>query len=882
MNQLMRYKNNLWLGFKVIVSCFCVVALVACGGGKASTSSSSPGLVLTLVDGSGTAVTNMVIGNSYTLKATATSTGGLASGVIVTFSGGSLSTLSPSTGTALTNGSGLAQMTIIPTTAGAATATASATVTVTTTTAATATSPATTTTSTVSVTGSLNYSVSAQGAAVSPSLVLSLVDAGGSAVTNMVVGSSYRLQATVSGSSGLAPNVVVTFSISNAALAVTIPSNGTALTSSLGLAQIVVTPLSAGATTATATAVASGTTVTASQNFSVTSLTTSLSALAMGSASLASAGTTTTSVNVSVNGVLTSGVAVQFVPSCGQVSASSVTSNGSGAASVTYNSVNSNGTFCSGNVTMQASTSGVSVFGTINVASPTITLGTLTPSSASLASAGSTPLALDVFANGALATTNPVSVALTTTCGVITPNVITSDGSGHVAATYSSIKADGTLCQGTSTLTATASNVSTSNTLTVAAPTTGVINFIGASPTQIYLGSSGASSQATLTFKVLSSGVIQTNLPVKLTLVANPGGVTFGTSGNTAPVTVNSDSSGLVTVTVFSGGTPGPVTIQAEWVSNSAINTTSNNFTIASGPPQQRRFSLSVAKFNIEAAEIDGVTTTLTAQVADANGNAVPAGTVVQFVAASGQITSSCTTTVNTNGFSTCSVTFMSQNPRPSNGRVAVLAYVEGIKNYTDNNSNNQFDAGIDTVTDQGDAYRDDNEDGAYTTGEFVVTRGGSTVCAGAGGAAPSRANTCTGTSTVATTVRAQTIILYSSNVATASAVTVTPFSTTAAQSFTFRLNGTLTPLLPMPAATSVTVTSLKAGCSVGTLIPSSVPIVSPGSDPLANIGSQHSVVLTGTAATGSSPAVVCSGGSLQITTTSPSGVATTTTVAVP
>ncbi len=669
-----------------LAAVFCAMTIVACGGAAGSSSSNTPGLTLTLINASGSAVTNMVVGTSYTLVATASQTGGSAANVVVTFTAGSLATLTPSTGTALTNSSGVATMVLVPTTAGASTATASATVNKITTTAATATTAATTTTTSVAVSANTNYAVATLGASGTPAVV-------------------------------------------------------------------------------------------------------TLSALT------ATAGST---------------------------------------------------------------------------------LGT------SLTSGSSTALSLTVYSNG-VAPTTPASVAFTTTCGQVSPTPATSNGSGVVSATYSSVNADGSLCQGSpaGTVTATTSGVTSQVSMYVSAPTTGSVSFISASPTQIYLTGAGATSQATLTFKALSNtGTALANWPVDLTLTSNPGGVTFGTQGNTALVAGTTNASGLVTVSVFAGGTPGAVSIKATWNANSAIFTTSTGFSVASGPPRQSAMTLAMTNPNIEGWNIVGTTTQLTVSISDANGNAVPNGTVVNFVSSGGQINSTCTTALVAT-FSRCSVNFSSQNPRPTNGRVAVLAYLEGVKNYTDTNANNQYDAGTDTLSDQGDAYRDDNENGVYDSGEFVVSKGGAVVCAGAGGAVPMRVNTCTGL--IPTTVRAQAIILLSSGLPLVTAVAgQASFTSINARGFNFTLNGTAQTLLPMPSGTSISITSSVTGCTVGAISPSAVPFVSGGTNPLANLGSVHTVTLTGTAAAGVTPAVTCNGATLTISTTSPSGVAGSATVTVP
>jgi hypothetical protein len=58
-----------------------------------------------------------------------------------------------------------------------------------------------------------------------------------------------------------------------------------------------------------------------------------------------------------------------------------------------------------------------------------------------------------------------------------------------------------------------------------------------------------------------------------------------------------------------------------------------------------------------------------------------------------------------------------SQEYRPPDGRVVVLAYTVGLENYVDANNNNQYDAG-ETFTDMPDAYVDSNKDAVLSAGE--------------------------------------------------------------------------------------------------------------------------------------------------------------------
>jgi hypothetical protein len=229
----------------------------------------------------------------------------------------------------------------------------------------------------------------------------------------------------------------------------------------------------------------------------------------------------------------------------------------------------------------------------------------------------------------------------------------------------------------------------------------------------------------------------------------------------------------------------------------------SKNLTVQSGPPSQKFFSVAADRYHIEGKDYEGTTATITVRAADRNGTPVPAGTVVNFTAEGGQVSPSCTIAL-IDGIASCTATFSSQSPRPADMRISVLAYAEGMKDYSDKNKNNTFDSG-DTLTDMGDAYRDDNDENVlkqYDLGEFTIARGGALACTGAGDSAPAVANTCTGTT--ATTVRKQVVLTMSGSVAVFRDQLVTPSEI----SFTLTDNNTVRPN-PVPDGTTLLATAL-------------------------------------------------------------------------
>ncbi|QHI98218.1 hypothetical protein GT347_09575 [Xylophilus rhododendri] len=510
-----------------------------------------------------------------------------------------------------------------------------------------------------------------------------------------------------------------------------------------------------------------------------------------------------------------------------------------------------------------ASVSGTSDFA---VSMPALTLSALSIGSTGLASGGGTTLSVTALLNGAASSSVPVNVVFSASCGKINTSAlnasVTTNGSGVASATYSSVSTDGTLCSGIVTITASSSGATAKTaTITVAAPVANAITFASATPGQIYVAGSGAAEQSVAVFKVLSSGTALPGTSVTFSLTTNPGGAGIGTRGSATPVTVTSDSSGNAQVTIFSGTIPGPVKVRAQLVSDSTVFAETQNLTIASGPPSQRFMSLAVGTFNIEGATLDGAATTLTVRLADRQGNPVVDGTVVNFTAEGGQVASSCATAI-VGGISQCTVNFQSQNPRPAGGRVSVLAYAEGTKDYTDVNSNNVFDLGTDTLLPTagggiGDAYRDDNENNVFDTGEFIIQRGVSGgTCLAAGWPFPSTTSCNTG---LATTVRQQTVLFFSS-----STPVLKNFSASTG-AITFNLGSSDYPLLPMPAGTTVSASG-TGNCSIGTVAGTPVVNRSPTvAGPTEDRSTGVNIPLTGCA----------SGNVVTILVTSPSGVQT-------
>ena len=316
---------------------------------------------------------------------------------------------------------------------------------------------------------------------------------------------------------------------------------------------------------------------------------------------------------------------------------------------------------------------------------------------------------------------NDVTVNFSATCGSFDPASVVSSNQGNVTATYKAIDSNGNLCEDKQTITAvTANNTSSSQSVEVNIKAIKASNIIYTTSESVVLGAkdSGSSSSGQIEFTVYSNGVPAANQEVILDLIKSPVDFNFISLGNRDSDTLYSDSSGKVTVNLYPGNIPGPVEIQATLKADETISASAKNIAVATGRPTQKGITLALEKNVLADNAID--TSGVSVYLTDRQGNFVPDGTVVSFVAEGGTITPNCAT-VGGN----CSVTFTSQNPRPANGRVSVIAYVEGDKAYSDLNGDNVYTAGIDSLLDNiGNFFRDDNEDLKYNPGEFVYKRG--------------------------------------------------------------------------------------------------------------------------------------------------------------
>ena len=419
--------------------------------------------------------------------------------------------------------------------------------------------------------------------------------------------------------------------------------------------------------------------------------------------------------------------------------------------------------------------------------------------STSLESGGSTLVTLVVKDNQGNYQNNQ-QVTFNASCGSFSNPVIASSSEGNVSNTYYAYDAAGKLCSGNQVVTV-SPNTSPANSKSISlniqpAIATSIL-YTSNQEIKIPIQGSGSSSSGQLEFTVYSNGTVLADQTVKLSINKAPTGVSFNRLGNTSEIELTSDSNGKVVVNLYPGDLPGPVEIKATLPSG--FSALSKNITITTGRAVQNSFSLAVSKNSLEN-DRDGDTATIVARLADRNGNDVPNGTVVNFITEGGKVGGACSTV---NG--QCSVELTTQNPRPADGRVSVLAYVEGDKSYIDTNADGIYTAGVDTLVNNiGSFFRDDNENNLYDnmTGEFKYDRqllGQRLACGISSLSSPNITDTCD--NQLSGILRQQIIMYFADSTGTIRDLRASG----SALSFNLYGNNALT--TPMPSGTRIAVT---------------------------------------------------------------------------
>jgi len=316
--------------------------------------------------------------------------------------------------------------------------------------------------------------------------------------------------------------------------------------------------------------------------------------------------------------------------------------------------------------------------------------------------------------------------------------------------------------------------------------------------------SSGSAASSSIEFTLYANGVPARDKDVEVSLEKAPNDLHFVTLNNRSTQTLKSDSKGKIVVNLYPGNIPGPVEIKATLVASPTVSAISKGVKVSSGRVTQNGVSLSVSKQSLRT-DIDGDVATIVARMRDRTGNPVPKDTVISFVSEGGKVDSNCMT----DDKGVCSVTLTTQSPRPLDNRVTVLAYVEGDKSYIDNNGDNLYTAGTDTLTDNiGDFFKDDNEDNLHSVGEFIYQKAaGALQCAISSFEQPNIPNTCD--SGLSAVLRQQLVFSFAHDTPTFvwnTGFDNNGFITSGSGNFSFQVFGNSQKTVPMPSGTTISV----------------------------------------------------------------------------
>lgn len=383
--------------------------------------------------------------------------------------------------------------------------------------------------------------------------------------------------------------------------------------------------------------------------------------------------------------------------------------------------------------TAKASIDGTEVSKTLDlqITAGNVALSGLSVNPTSVQLGQSVNVSVNASVNGQPAASNSVTVAITSTCGTVSPASAQVDSSGKASAVIQTTVSGS--CSVAATTAGVASPATASYTVTTA-PVTG-IQFVQVSPAVIYQQDSVGANSSIVKFKVIdSNGNPVSGQTVNAALINPTGGVHFCDAAASAGSAVSAAPSGEVSFSVCSGTQPETLQVRATLAGASGIFTDSNILTVQTGLPTQRFFDIAADRWNFYAgglftSQYSGDSVNITVRLADRQGNPVPNGTPVVFVTEGGQINkSNISSCIVSDGNGGCSVPLIGQEYRPLGsmnvdgsplgdprpGRVTVLAMADGEESFVDKNNNNRYDSG-ELFEDLGVPFMDKNEDGLLT-----------------------------------------------------------------------------------------------------------------------------------------------------------------------
>jgi len=261
-------------------------------------------------------------------------------------------------------------------------------------------------------------------------------------------------------------------------------------------------------------------------------------------------------------------------------------------------------------------------------------------------------------------------------------------------------------------------------TITIEQAPAAFIEFVSVDPELIAIKESGGPEISTIIFMVKdSNGNPVTGVNVSFAIHDGLGGGEYiDPSGDGSPETidVSTTADGIAQCLLYSGTVAGPVTITGT-ISDPPMTVRSSVVSIGGGIPSDGRFSVAAETLNLPGLRYAGVTTDITAYLADRFGNYnVLDGTTVSFVTETGLTVNSSDITETQLGMSTATVRTQGEGVIPKSvvplgweedlqsyllatygydaigypraGLCSVLVYMRGEEHFDDTNANGVYD----------------------------------------------------------------------------------------------------------------------------------------------------------------------------------------------
>lgn len=528
-------------------------------------------------------------------------------------------------------------------------------------------------------------------------------------------------------------------------------------------------------------------------------------------------------------------------------------------------------------LTAAAYINGTSVTGSLNfgTSASNVSLASMTTSASTIGALETDTVTVVGLVNGTASA--GVIVNFSALCGVFSPASATTNSSGVAITTFQSDVSCGTLSPVSLTASAVGAATGISKSIVVTPAKAANIVFTSATPVLMYVSSAASGNKTSIVkFQVVNSNGIgisspPQNVTFSLSQAAIDAGVKFSVSGTRTSVaqTLSTDGSGYASIQIAAGTLPIPVAVTATLATDSTISASSLGLAVTTGAATQNAASLSATKLSIEAWNTDGVETVLNMRVADRMANPVPDGTIINFVANAGLIVPATCSTLSSACSPAVPIIFRSQGTRPLNGRVTILAYLNGEESFVDTNGDNVWQSG-ESFHGVGRAFVDSNEDGIWQAGEQIIgTSSGSSACFNPLSSDLAIPNTCASSTDWSGNilVRRQITITLSTSVAsitqTAAARTATGFKVWVHDSNAqANVNGNVPSFNAMPTGSTISAAVATTG-AVCTVI-----AVSPNLIANSNMGDFHDIVLSG--------AGDCTTVKVNVSVTTPGGTTTT------